>query len=156
MSSNSWLFVLGSMLPAVQFPTSLMRYIISSLSRMTSDLRHCASFQYSIIPAVNESCESCLMRYVFRLSLFMIFYVYVEYPLLAAILAHFVNKQVKKAALEPFVILAGFYPLPQGLEHTLRRFYSLNYFLFLNLATGHALVKFLVGHKQVNWTPRKG
>lgn len=30
------------------------------------------------------------------------------------------------------------------------------YFLLLNIAAGHALIKFLMGKKQVIWTPRKG
>lgn len=34
--------------------------------------------------------------------------------------------------------------------------YLLNYFVLLNLASAHAFIKFLVGQKQVFWTPRKG
>jgi len=30
------------------------------------------------------------------------------------------------------------------------------YFFLLNLATAHACAKFLMGQKQVIWTPRKG
>ncbi len=32
----------------------------------------------------------------------------------------------------------------------------LHYFVLLNLAAGHAFIKFLLGHKQITWTPRKG
>jgi cellulose synthase/poly-beta-1,6-N-acetylglucosamine synthase-like glycosyltransferase len=34
--------------------------------------------------------------------------------------------------------------------------YLSNYFVLLNLASAHAFVKFLLGQKQVIWTPRKG
>jgi cellulose synthase/poly-beta-1,6-N-acetylglucosamine synthase-like glycosyltransferase len=34
--------------------------------------------------------------------------------------------------------------------------YLINYFVLLNLAAAHAFIKFLLGHKQVVWTPRKG
>jgi cellulose synthase/poly-beta-1,6-N-acetylglucosamine synthase-like glycosyltransferase len=53
-------------------------------------------------------------------------------------------------------LVAGIYPLLQRLGDPVRRLYFLNYFVLLNLAAGHALVKFLVGHKQTIWTPRKG
>lgn len=47
------------------------------------------------------------------------------------------------------------------LYHPLRRtplqkLSFLNYFFLLNLASGHAFIKFLLGQKQIVWTPRKG
>ena len=38
----------------------------------------------------------------------------------------------------------------------LRFFYLAHYFVLLNLASAHAFVKFVLGQKQVMWTPRKG
>jgi hypothetical protein len=35
-------------------------------------------------------------------------------------------------------------------------FYIINYFLILNIASGHAFIKYILGKKQVVWTPRKG
>ena len=40
--------------------------------------------------------------------------------------------------------------------YRLRPLYPLHYFVLLNLAAAHALLKFLLGQKQVIWTPRKG
>jgi hypothetical protein len=37
-----------------------------------------------------------------------------------------------------------------------RLFTFSRYFLLLNMAAGHAFVKFILGKKQVMWTPRKG
>ncbi|OEU51216.1 MAG: glycosyl transferase [Desulfobulbaceae bacterium S3730MH12] len=37
-----------------------------------------------------------------------------------------------------------------------RLLYMLSYFILLNLAAAHASIKFLLGQKQVMWTPRKG
>jgi hypothetical protein len=34
--------------------------------------------------------------------------------------------------------------------------YLIKYFVLLNVASAHAFIKFLLGHKQVVWTPRKG
>lgn len=38
----------------------------------------------------------------------------------------------------------------------LKIFYFANYFVLLNIASGHAFLKFVSGQKQVLWTPRKG
>ena len=35
-------------------------------------------------------------------------------------------------------------------------FYIPYYFTLINIATAHAFLKFLMGEKQVLWTPRKG
>jgi cellulose synthase/poly-beta-1,6-N-acetylglucosamine synthase-like glycosyltransferase len=53
-------------------------------------------------------------------------------------------------------LFAALYPLLHKVWEPLRGLYFLNYFLLLNLAAGHAFVKFLMGQKQVIWTPRKG
>jgi cellulose synthase/poly-beta-1,6-N-acetylglucosamine synthase-like glycosyltransferase len=53
-------------------------------------------------------------------------------------------------------LLAATYPLLTKVATAMGRLYFLNYFLLLNLAAGHAFLKFLVGKKQVVWTPRKG
>jgi hypothetical protein len=53
-------------------------------------------------------------------------------------------------------LFAALYPLLHKVWDPFRRLYFLNYFLLLNLAAGHAFLKFLVGQKQVVWTPRKG
>ena len=37
-----------------------------------------------------------------------------------------------------------------------RIFYLIHYFMLLNVASAHASAKFLVGQKQIIWTPRKG
>jgi len=34
--------------------------------------------------------------------------------------------------------------------------YPIQYFIILNMASGHAFIKFITGKKQVVWTPRKG
>ncbi len=47
-------------------------------------------------------------------------------------------------------------PIFEKKDHRSRVLYLLNYFSLLNLASGHALIKFLLGQKQVVWTPRKG
>ncbi|NLC70520.1 MAG: glycosyltransferase family 2 protein, partial [Desulfuromonadaceae bacterium] len=47
-------------------------------------------------------------------------------------------------------------PLLNGRGHLGRLMNFFRYFFLINLAAGHALVKFLMGKKQVIWTPRKG
>lgn len=47
-------------------------------------------------------------------------------------------------------------PLVEHKGHNSRVLYLLNYFALLNLAAAHAFFKFLIGQKQVMWTPRKG
>jgi cellulose synthase/poly-beta-1,6-N-acetylglucosamine synthase-like glycosyltransferase len=37
-----------------------------------------------------------------------------------------------------------------------RLFYLCRYFALINIASAHALIKFIYGQKQVTWTPRKG
>ena len=41
-------------------------------------------------------------------------------------------------------------------QHKLNFLYFLHYFVLLNIASGHAFLKFILGKKQVIWTPRKG
>lgn len=41
-------------------------------------------------------------------------------------------------------------------KRTVKLLYFLHYFVLLNMAAGHATMKFLLGKKQVIWTPRKG
>jgi cellulose synthase/poly-beta-1,6-N-acetylglucosamine synthase-like glycosyltransferase len=47
-------------------------------------------------------------------------------------------------------------PLLEKQGHRVRLLALSNYFALLNLASGHAFGKFLLGRKQVLWTPRKG
>lgn len=53
-------------------------------------------------------------------------------------------------------LCAVFYPTLLNLWSPLKVLYFLNYFALLNLAAGHAFLKFLIGRKQTIWTPRKG
>ncbi|MGB3209929.1 MAG: glycosyltransferase family 2 protein [Desulforhopalus sp.] len=41
-------------------------------------------------------------------------------------------------------------------NHKVNVLYLFHYFVVLNVAAGHAFIKFLAGRKQVLWTPRKG
>jgi len=60
-------------------------------------------------------------------------------------------------AVQSFAYLfAALHPVLQRLWDKFSGLYFLNYFLLLNLAAGHAFVKFLMGQKQVIWAPRKG
>jgi cellulose synthase/poly-beta-1,6-N-acetylglucosamine synthase-like glycosyltransferase len=47
-------------------------------------------------------------------------------------------------------------PILQRIWRPFRILYFLNYFTLLNLAACHAFLRFLMGQKQVIWTPRKG
>jgi cellulose synthase/poly-beta-1,6-N-acetylglucosamine synthase-like glycosyltransferase len=53
-------------------------------------------------------------------------------------------------------LCAVFFPVLQKVWSPFKVLYFLNYFALLNLAAGHAFVKFLIGRKQTIWTPRKG
>jgi cellulose synthase/poly-beta-1,6-N-acetylglucosamine synthase-like glycosyltransferase len=53
-------------------------------------------------------------------------------------------------------LFAALYPWINRLWQPLKGLYFLNYFLLLNLAAGHAFIKFLMGQKQTIWAPRKG
>jgi cellulose synthase/poly-beta-1,6-N-acetylglucosamine synthase-like glycosyltransferase len=61
-----------------------------------------------------------------------------------------------------FVLQAAFYamafasPLVQKLSRKVKLLYIPYYFTLINLAAGHALLKFIMGKKQAIWTPRKG
>ena len=50
--------------------------------------------------------------------------------------------------------IAGYYGEKKG--KNLMLFYIPYYFSLLNIAAGHAYLKFLKGEKQVIWTPRTG
>jgi glycosyltransferase involved in cell wall biosynthesis len=41
-------------------------------------------------------------------------------------------------------------------NHKVRVLYFLHYFVLLNIASGHAFIKFILGKKQIVWVPRKG
>jgi cellulose synthase/poly-beta-1,6-N-acetylglucosamine synthase-like glycosyltransferase len=47
-------------------------------------------------------------------------------------------------------------PLMEKIGHPSRLFGLCRYFLLLNLASAHAFLKFVMGKKQILWTPRKG
>jgi len=47
-------------------------------------------------------------------------------------------------------------PILEKIGYRIQLLYLLNYFVLLNLAAGHAFIKFLLRQKQVIWTPRKG
>jgi cellulose synthase/poly-beta-1,6-N-acetylglucosamine synthase-like glycosyltransferase len=47
-------------------------------------------------------------------------------------------------------------PLVEKIGYQLKALNLLRYFVLLNLASAHAFFKFLLRHKQVMWTPRKG
>lgn len=65
---------------------------------------------------------------VFFASLFMIFYVYLGYPLLAFLLGIFKNRKVNKGAYEPNVtILIAAYNEENSIESTLKNKLDLNY-----------------------------
>ena len=53
-------------------------------------------------------------------------------------------------------LLAFTSPLLEHMGMPTRIFTFARYFLLLNLASAHAFVKFILGKKQVLWTPRKG
>jgi len=53
-------------------------------------------------------------------------------------------------------LAAVVFPILGKNTHRLKTLYLLNYFVLLNLASAHAFIKFLLGQKQVMWTPRKG
>ena len=55
-----------------------------------------------------------------------------------------------------FYSMALLAALTQELTCKIKLLYVPYYFTLINLAAGHALVKFLLGEKQVIWTPRKG
>lgn len=44
----------------------------------------------------------------------------------------------------------------ERMNHQIKLFYFFHYFVLLNIAAGHAFLKFVMGKKQVVWTPRKG
>ena len=48
------------------------------------------------------------------------------------------------------------FPLLEKKGRSLRLLYLPNYFLLLNLASAHAFLKFIMGKKQITWTPRTG
>ena len=47
-------------------------------------------------------------------------------------------------------------PVIKKCGYRLRLLHLMHYFVLINLASAHALLKFLLGQKQVIWTPRKG
>ena len=53
-------------------------------------------------------------------------------------------------------VAAWFSPFLERKGYSSRLVYLCHYFALLNVAAGHAFVKFLMGQKQVLWTPRKG
>jgi len=53
-------------------------------------------------------------------------------------------------------VAAWFSPVLERKGYSSRLVYLCHYFALLNVAAGHAFVKFLMGQKQVLWTPRKG
>ena len=52
--------------------------------------------------------------------------------------------------------VAILFPILHRMWRPLKILYPLNYFTLLNLAATHAFLKFLMGQKQVIWTPRRG
>ena len=55
-----------------------------------------------------------------------------------------------------FYSMALLSALTQALTRKIKLLYIPYYFTLINLAAGHSLLKFLLGKKQVIWTPRKG
>ena len=55
-----------------------------------------------------------------------------------------------------FYSMALLSALTQELTRRIKLLYVPYYFTLINVAAGHSLVKFLLGKKQVIWTPRKG
>lgn len=55
-----------------------------------------------------------------------------------------------------FYVSAALFPFLEGNGVRLRLLRLFYYFCLLNLASAHALIKFLLGRKQVMWEPRKG
>ncbi len=69
-----------------------------------------------------------MTNFIFFFSLFMIFYVYLGYPLIAFLLSFILNKQVKKASYEPMVtILIAAYNEEDDIEDTVKNKLNLNY-----------------------------
>ena len=52
--------------------------------------------------------------------------------------------------------LAFVSPLFERMGYKLKLAYIFYYFSLINLAAGHAFIKFILGKKQVLWSPRKG
>lgn len=91
-----------------------------------------------------------LLRYLAVLCLIALFVsnlqLYRQGPLYGALLAGQVI----------FYLAALFAALSQRACAKVKMLYIPYYFTLINLASGHSLLKFLLGHKQVLWTPRKG
>ena len=48
------------------------------------------------------------------------------------------------------------FPILEKTDRSLRFLYLPHYFALLNLASAHAFLKFIMGKKQITWTPRTG
>lgn len=55
-----------------------------------------------------------------------------------------------------FYLIALLHPILKKQNISFRLFSLASYFFLLNLASAHAFCKFMLGKKQVTWTPRKG
>jgi cellulose synthase/poly-beta-1,6-N-acetylglucosamine synthase-like glycosyltransferase len=68
------------------------------------------------------------MRFLFFFSLFMLFYVYLGYPMLISLLGLIRNKKVKKAPIQPLVtILIAAYNEERDIEKTIKNKLELDY-----------------------------
>ncbi|MCI5119828.1 MAG: hypothetical protein D3908_01285 [Candidatus Electrothrix sp. AUS4] len=73
-----------------------------------------------------------------------------------ALISHGIAYQVFFLLQSSAYMLALLSPLFERRGIKLKIVYLCYYFTLINVAAGHAFVKFLMGHKQVLWTPRKG
>ena len=73
-----------------------------------------------------------------------------------ALFSHSVAYQVFFLLQSSAYVLALLSPLLGHIGIKPKIVYLCYYFALINVAAGHAFVKFLMGHKQILWTPRKG